>query len=58
MQQQAGLAGCLGLLAQGGEPGQDAAIAAALGAPFGLAIGEKRMGAPSKWEWQSLKWAS
>ena len=44
MQQQAGLAGCLGLLAQGGEPGQDAAIAAALGAPFGLAIGEKRMG--------------
>ena len=50
MQQQAGLAGCLGLLAQGGEPGQDAAIAAALGAPFrthaigGVARGRHRMG--------------
>lgn len=44
MQQQAGLAGCLGLLAQGGEPGQDAAIAAALGAPFGLAIGGEAHG--------------
>ncbi|MNH39910.1 hypothetical protein D3C79_1011470 [compost metagenome] len=44
MQEQAGLARVRSLLAQGGEPGQDAGIAATLGAPFGLPCGEEAHG--------------
>ncbi|MNS39211.1 hypothetical protein D3C72_714840 [compost metagenome] len=46
VQQQAGLARGGGLLAQGGQPGQDAAVAATLGAPLGLTLrGEAHGGA-------------